>query len=156
DPNLAAATDAKVEADANVTGPTGEGPPGLDNQPNTIAPQTMGSGIAGGIDNGDPATVATDGMTARGSGGSLAFVVPGMQNRMGATKDLLLKRDGGTTDSQAAVGRGLAWLARKQLKDGSWEFDGSSKEKVAATGMALLPFLGAGETHRENAKYRKT
>src|SRR5262249_26530171 len=54
------------------------------------------------------------------------------------------------------VGRGLAWLARKQLKDGSWEFDGSSKDKVAATGMALLPFLAAGETHRGNTKYRKT
>jgi hypothetical protein len=156
DPNLAAATDAKVEADANVTGPTAEGPPGLDNQPDTIAPQTMGAGLTGGLDSGDPATVAPDGSTARGAGGSSPFVVPGMQGRTGETKNLLLKRDGGSRDSEAAVARGLAWLARKQLKEGSWEFDGSSKDKVAATGMALLPFLAAGETHRVNTKYRKT
>ena len=71
-----------------------------------------------------------------------------MVGRSGATKDKLLKAGGGNTESEAAVARGLAWLARKQLKDGSWEFDGVSKDKVAATGMALLPFLAAGETHK--------
>jgi hypothetical protein len=72
------------------------------------------------------------------------------------TKDLLLKKYGGNKVSEAAVAAGLAWLARKQLKDGSWEYDGSSKDKVAATGMALLPFLAAGETHKSGTKYKKT
>ena len=79
-----------------------------------------------------------------------------MRGRSGATKDKLIAKGGGNKESEAAVARGLAWLARKQLKDGSWEFDGTSKEKVAATGMALLPFLAAGETHKYGTKYKKT
>ena len=31
-----------------------------------------------------------------------------------------------------------------------------SKDKIAATGMALLPFLAAGETHKYGKKYKKT
>jgi hypothetical protein len=91
-----------------------------------------------------------------GAGGGSAFAVEGMRGRSGATKDKLLKAGGGNTESEAAVARGLAWLARKQLKDGHWEFDGSSKDHVAATGMALLPFLAAGETHKTGKKYKKT
>ena len=61
-------------------------------------------------------------------------------------------RSGWNLESEAAVSRGLAWLARQQQKDGSWKFDGSSKEQVAATGMALLPFLAANQTPA-NGKY---
>jgi len=74
---------------------------------------------------------------------------------------------GGTPASEAAVERGLEWLARHQATDGSWRFDlsncrcdggcrnpGSVTSTTAATGIALLPFLGAGHTqaagsHRE-------
>jgi hypothetical protein len=83
------------------------------------------------------------------------FSVPGMVGRSGATKDKLLKSGGGNSESEAAVARGLAWLARMQLKDGSWEFDGPNKDKVASTGLALLPFLAAGETHKYGRTYRK-
>jgi hypothetical protein len=63
---------------------------------------------------------------------------------------------GGTTESEAAVARGLEWLAKKQAADGSWSFEGNLQEaKNTATGLALLPFLGAGHTH-QNGKYRKT
>ena len=68
----------------------------------------------------------------------------------------LLKQYGGNDDSEAAVARGLAWIAREQFKDGSWKFDGSSTDQVAATSMALLPFLAAGESHNAECKYRKT
>jgi hypothetical protein len=102
------------------------------------------------------ATIGPDGRQAAGAGGSSAMTVPGMQGRTGRTKDLLLQKYGGTPVSEAAVGAALAWLARKQLKDGSWEFDGTSKDKVAATGLALLPFLAAGETHKYGTKYKKT
>src|SRR5262249_30868486 len=55
-----------------------------------------------------------------------------------------------------AVARGLAWLARQQKADGSWVFEGTKKDEViAATGLGLLPFLAAGETHK-NGKYAKT
>jgi len=50
----------------------------------------------------------------------------------------------------------LSWLAKKQLNDGSWSFDGALQEaNTTATGLALLPFLGAGQTHK-SGKYQKT
>jgi hypothetical protein len=76
--------------------------------------------------------------------------------RSAIEKDKLLKTYGGNPQSEAAVARGLAWLAKQQKDDGHWEFDGSSRDKVAATGMALLPFLAAGEAHKEAKKYQKT
>ena len=94
-------------------------------------------------------------MRGLGGGGS-AFAVHGMAGRSGRDQGQALESRRRQHRSEAAVARGLAWLARKQLKDGSWEFDGSSKDKVAATGMALLPFLAAGETHKFGTKYKKT
>lgn len=75
---------------------------------------------------------------------------------------------GGSPASEEAVDRGLAWLARHQAADGSWRFDltrcrcdgecrdaGSVTSTTAATGVALLPFLGAGHTHLEG-EHRET
>jgi len=73
------------------------------------------------------------------------------QRGSGATRDKMLRDHGGNKDSELAVAKGLAWLARQQLKDGNWEFDGTSKnDKIAATGLSILPFLAAGQTHRKN------
>lgn len=59
------------------------------------------------------------------------------------------KGHGGTSNSEAAVARGLEWLAKQQAADGSWNFEGNLKDaKTTATGLALLPFLGAGQTPR--------
>jgi hypothetical protein len=66
---------------------------------------------------------------------------------------------GGNSASEAAVARGLIWLAKQQKANGSWVFDGSNKNDMpAATGMALLPFLAAGQTHKvsKDNKYTKT
>jgi hypothetical protein len=85
--------------------------------------------------------------------------------RSGATKSKLLKEGGGNAESERAVALGLAWLAKQQKQDGNWEFDqGSKEERGAATGMALLPFLAAGCTHKTEtvlaadpkAKYKDT
>jgi hypothetical protein len=75
---------------------------------------------------------------------------------------------GGSAASEAAVARGLEWLARHQAADGSWRFDlsgcrcdgacrqpGTVTSTTAATGIALLPFLGAGQTHEEG-EHRET
>jgi hypothetical protein len=73
----------------------------------------------------------------------------------------LVKQEGGTTATEAAVARGLEWLARHQNKDGSWSLHKFSSaggcngrcdhrgmnSDVAGTALALLPFLGAGQTH---------
>jgi len=51
------------------------------------------------------------------------------------------------------VARGLAWLARHQENDGRWKLDGKFPDKgnandPAGTALGLLPFLGAGKTHK--------
>jgi hypothetical protein len=73
-----------------------------------------------------------------------------------AEREKLLKQYGGNAESEAAVARGLAWLARMQQKDGPWKFDGSSTDQIAATSMALLPFLAVGQSHTIEDKYQKT
>jgi len=61
---------------------------------------------------------------------------------------------GATPESETAVDRGLAWLASVQKKDGRWKADGRGGD-LGHTGLALLAFLGAGNTSREG-KYKDT
>ena len=85
----------------------------------------------------------------------------GFEGRTGRANIGGLGGDGGGA-GEAAVEAGLAWLARHQNRDGSWTFDikccangGSHTSRVAATALALLPFLGAGYTHERPEKYQK-
>ena len=74
----------------------------------------------------------------------------------------MVKREGGTTLTEAAVARGLRWLSLHQSENGSWSLNRFSACKAcrgrcqgrgsivcdsAATSLSLLPFLGAGQTH---------
>ncbi len=87
--------------------------------------------------------------------------------RSAAGKAKLVKEGGGNDKSEAAVARGLAWVAKQQHKNGSWTFQaeprrGRGRDRgeyvTAATGMSLLPFLAAGYTHRSgpDGKYQGT
>ncbi|MBX3417671.1 MAG: terpene cyclase/mutase family protein [Pirellulaceae bacterium] len=83
--------------------------------------------------------------------------------RTGESRRKMLRENGGTAESEECVELALEWLARHQLKDGSWNFDHSvgpgvrskrnpgnyTEHRAAATGLALLPFLGSGFTHQE-------
>jgi hypothetical protein len=66
----------------------------------------------------------------------------------------LVHSQGGTPASESAVDAGLKWLAKHQRPDGSWSFQhgtddpGNLDNPMGATGMALLAFLGAGNTHK--------
>ena len=88
-----------------------------------------------------------------GTGPRLVETMPMFSGRSGAMKQALLAMYGGTPQTQDAVAMGLAWLKRNQEKAGSWSMrgpysDGSNSEnRVAATAMALLAFLGDGHTH---------
>ena len=79
----------------------------------------------------------------------------GLTGRNGLLKETLLGEYGGTGKTEEAVARGLAWLARKQQRDGSWSLKrgisdgGSYDDKTAATAMALIAFAGAGNTQFE-------
>ncbi|MDA1232976.1 MAG: terpene cyclase/mutase family protein, partial [Planctomycetota bacterium] len=65
---------------------------------------------------------------------------------------------GGSPESEDAVERGLAWLASTQSPDGHWSIrgfpgDATFQADSAATGLALLAYLGAGYTH-QSGKYQ--
>ena len=81
-------------------------------------------------------------------------------------KKKLLREYGGNESSESAVNKALKWIALHQVKggdgDGGWTFQHNlvcrgacgdpgeaayAKSFNAATAMALLPFLGAGQTH---------
>lgn len=66
----------------------------------------------------------------------------------------IVRREGGTSLTEAAVARGLRWLASVQNADGSWSLanydrhdNPRNRGDAAGTSLALLPFLGAGQTH---------
>ncbi len=92
-----------------------------------------------------------------GAGGSFG-------GRRGGRRNVRAAGGGGKTEK--AVDAGLDWLKRHQSQDGSWDCDGyfgncDSKlgdrcegkgiamYDVGVSGLALLAFLGAGNTHRE-------
>lgn len=93
--------------------------------------------------------------------GDVPSVNVGLANRIDRRRQALA--NGATPESESAVELALEWLARHQLSDGSWSFNhragdhrcqgclcdnpGSTTAPNGATGMALLPFLGAGRTH---------
>ncbi len=97
------------------------------------------------------------GAPAEGKGNFGIAQAPGfVQRGSGATRDKLVDKYGGNPDSERAVALGLAWLARQQQRDGHWGFDetanpGGSKDHIAATGLSVLPFLAAGQTHKKSA-----
>jgi Squalene-hopene cyclase C-terminal domain len=78
-----------------------------------------------------------------------------------AARDIRMRREvleteGGTLLTEAAVARALVWFVQHQQPNGSWKLDsreyGSDRGDIStdsgATALALLPFLGAGQTHK--------
>ena len=77
-------------------------------------------------------------------------------------RSYMVRKEGGTTYTEAAVAKGLRWLAQHQHPDGRWSIHnpyypkgmkrypvaGSVRNDVAATSLGLLPFLGAGKTNK--------
>lgn len=83
------------------------------------------------------------------------------QGRDPRLRSQMVVHEGGTIHSEAAVANGLRWISRHQSSDGSWSLGqfhvqsdckgrcggvGGADSDTAATGLALLPFLGAGQT----------
>jgi hypothetical protein len=91
--------------------------------------------------------------------------------RTAEQRETLLKKYGGTKESEEAVALGLAWLALHQSSNGSWSLDafhkhahekpepaeketkcdcaGQGQENdIAGSAFGLLPFLGAGYSHK--------
>lgn len=129
-----------------------------------------------GVGAANNAPLAID-LSATGSLASLAgsggiYSPGGIGARVGQAKQELIKEQGGNPESEASVAMGLRWLAMHQANDGHWSINefhksartapfpggqviqcdcqnrGNKNDDIAATGLALLPFLGAGVTHK--------
>ncbi|MBP88150.1 MAG: hypothetical protein CMJ64_15770 [Planctomycetaceae bacterium] len=82
-----------------------------------------------------------------------------LEGRSAKARGQMVKQNGGSEGSEQAVAAALKWIANHQLPDGSWAFEigpctcthkGTlQKCYTGATAMALLPFLGSGQTHLE-------
>jgi len=109
-------------------------------------------------DFGDQTAPASDILSSIGAAGGTSTGIGGRKNPGKAAAG-----GGGGADTEAAVDAALKWLADHQMPDGSWSFDhtkcpscngkcskpGNYGDQFGATGLALLPFLGRGYTHKE-------
>lgn len=91
-----------------------------------------------------------------------------LSGRGHASRQALVRQGGGTAESEEAVQFALAWLAEHQNPDGTWSLDhrggkcqgrcrdhGTIKDSLrSGTALALLPYLGAGQTRFEG-KYKQ-
>lgn len=87
-------------------------------------------------------------------------ISPGFSMRKPEMRREAVEKLGGNDASEAAVDRGLEWLAAHQFANGKWSIEdmdckdheckehGAYQADSAATGLALLAFLGAGHTHQ--------
>ncbi len=176
DPGLAPNNPRAGEDDWTVPGPADPlESPGILSDPgelrrNLTPPPGGGDGLGGGPLSLDAGRNALDHLLG---GSSLGALTPGgFVSRSGAARRQLANAFGGNAASEAAVARGLKWLALHQAPDGHWslhEFtrfartdpnpgskifkctctgEVTRQNDIAATGFGLLPFLAGGITHK--------
>jgi len=84
------------------------------------------------------------------SGGESDAGNPGSTRRV-----RILRACSGSSRTFSSVDVGQAYMKRSQAEDGSWSAGPNARTGPAVTGLALLSFLGAGETHK-HGNYKKT
>ena len=154
DPNVPTAVDnVEKVTDVNSQGIETQDPPGVTTPSATDSSAFIPAG-AGSMSDA-PGATGDAGEFMKGTGGESGFQTGAFPGRSASTKVKLIRDGGGNKDSELAVARGLAWLARQQRQDGSWIYDGEHKEDtISATGLSLLPFLAAGYTHKSGLYQR--
>ncbi len=132
--------DQRFGMDASPINPPVSVPPAGGYGSGAGGPQDLLKGIGNVLNGGDnPGGVGMRGLARPGTS----------DGRSGATREIALRRGGGTGESEAAVGRGLQWLLRQQLPSGAWSMNaGAEANDIAGTALGLLPFLAAGQTHK--------
>lgn len=157
------AQDAQYNDDSPIFQESGGGVPdglatgaglGFDMPSTGLGPVLKGGG---GVDVG-----AGFGTNAGRGGAGSGFGLRGSGNREAIP--------GVTKASERAVGAALNWIARHQNRDGSWSIRGGDRKPcpdasctvmgnidadAGATALAILPFLGAGQTHESKGPYQK-
>ena len=148
----------EMETDAAVEEPEEESPPeepaeSLAERESTQEPQ---------VAEDTPADVPLETAATTADSNSDSAAVDG---RSAEGRAMMLQKFGGSAASESAVQRALEWLAARQRVDGSWDFidvgpsgnAGTVHNPIGGTAYALLPFLAAGQSHRDKeSTYRKT
>ena len=139
---------------AGIPGAPDTNPPVNVQPPGGWGEKGLGAAIASPMGgNSNPFSTIRGGYNERGQPLS-----PGSPNgRSGETREYAWRNGGGSPASERAVTIGMKWLARQQFADGRWMLNspnlpaqdrGAETNDIAATALGLLPFLGAGKTHR--------
>jgi hypothetical protein len=94
-------------------------------------------------------------------------IVAPFSGRSELTRARMVRREGGTAISEKSVEDGLDWLVRHQRADGAWSLNYQDQcqaspcpsqhvmdSDTAATGLALLPLLGAGYVHTVKSRHQ--
>ena len=112
--------------------------------------------------NGSSATAATRGASSGTVGAASEPAV--YRDRTASDRPGIVRRHGGSPETEAAVQAALTWLATNQSSDGHWDAErfGAGREdyvlgqnrngagrkaNTGVTGLALLAMLGSGNTH---------
>ena len=104
-----------------------------------------------------------DGTVAVGPSITEGATASAVDHRSDAGRKLMVEKYGGSAASESAVGHALEWLAARQRANGTWDFidvgpcrnPGTVNNPIGGTAYALLPFLAAGQTHKDG-QYRKS
>ncbi len=104
-----------------------------------------------------------DGTVATGPNVAEGATSSAVDHRSEAGRKLMVEKYGGSAASESAVGYALQWLAARQRANGTWDFidvgpcrnPGTVNNPIGGTAYALLPFLAAGQTHKDG-QYRKS
>jgi hypothetical protein len=130
---------------------------------NSVLPQDSPSKIWASAESMAAASASKSSLPK--NGGADLFAGSSLGGRSAGNRKGLALKNGGSNESEAAVDAALVWFAAHQAVDGSWSTDMMDKpcngqcrhgtvdigkpKRIAATGLALLCFLGAGHTHKE-------
>ena len=179
-PNDAAESEATAAEETASNQEQADSTAAANTPPQPLAGAGNQTGEAGRVTVSPAIGVSQDNPVATpADGGAAGTAATGLASQADAAKKTLGRRAGtargksavaigGSPASEAAVERGLLWLARHQAADGSWSFEHShcidpfgnptqpchcrakgyiEGHTKASTATALLPFLGAGNTH---------
>jgi hypothetical protein len=101
----------------------------------------------------EPPTISNDltpSQPAQTFGQGPPTTLPGDLAGRGSGRDGIGQKYGEKPPAEGAVVRALRWLQQQQQTDGTW---GSSRYKGGFTGLALLCFLGHGETPQSSKEF---
>lgn len=148
-------TDEETEEPVEEPEPEPEPEPELEEQPDEPEPEEKPETEMAEAAEPEVLPEAVEGTATQED--SAVTDVAAVNNRSDAGKQALLKKYGGSQASESAVQKGLEWLISVQHPQGYWDFisvgpagsPGTVNNPIGGTAYALLPFLAAGQTHKE-------